>query len=63
MEVNADRKGNLTLKSFFKSKEGVSQRAMLLGEFSTLTSVTDGATLFHMQSYHNSLIIQNSSQK
>ena len=46
MEVYADRKGNLTAKSFFKSKEGVSQRAMLLNESSTLTSVTDGATLF-----------------
>lgn len=45
MEVYSDRKGNLTAKSFFKSKEGVSQRAMLLNESSTLTSVTDGATL------------------
>lgn len=45
MEVYADRRGNLTAKSFFKSKEGVSQRAMLLNESSTLTSVTDGATL------------------
>lgn len=46
MEIYSDRKGNLTAKSFFKSKEGVSQRAMLLNESSTLTSVTDGATLF-----------------
>lgn len=45
MEVYSDKKGNLTAKSFFKSKEGVSQRAMLLNESSTLTSVTDGATL------------------
>ncbi|MDE6345380.1 MAG: hypothetical protein K2L55_01755 [Muribaculaceae bacterium] len=45
MEVYSDRKGNLTAKSFFKSKEGVSQRVMLLNESSTLTSVTDGATL------------------
>lgn len=45
MEVYSDRKGNLTAKSYFKSKEGVSQRAMLLNESSTLTSVTDGATL------------------
>ena len=45
MEVYADRRGNLTAKSFFKSKEGVSQRAVLLSESSTLTSVTDGATL------------------
>lgn len=45
MEVHSDRKGNLTAKSYFKSKEGVSQRAMLLNESSTLTSVTDGATL------------------
>ena len=46
MEIYSDRKGNLTAKSYFKSKEGVSQRAMLLRESSTLTSVTDGATLF-----------------
>lgn len=46
MEVYSDKRGNLTAKSFFKSKEGVSQRAMLLNESSTLTSVTDGATLF-----------------
>lgn len=46
MEVYSDKRGNLTAKSFFKSKEGVSQRAMLLGESSTLTSITDGATLF-----------------
>ncbi|MDE6582100.1 MAG: hypothetical protein K2K47_06220 [Duncaniella sp.] len=45
MEVYADKKGNLTAKSFFKSKEGVSQRVMLLYESSTPTSVTDGATL------------------
>lgn len=45
MEIYSDSKGNLTAKSFFKSKEGVSQRAMLLHESSTLTSVTDGATL------------------
>lgn len=45
MEVYSDRNGNLTAKSYFKSKEGVSQRAMLLNESSTLTSVTDGATL------------------
>ncbi len=45
LEVYTDRRGNLTSKSFFKSKEGVSQRAMLLGESSALTSVTDGATL------------------
>ncbi len=45
MEIYSDRKGNLTAKSFFKSKEGVSQRAMLLNESSTLTSITDGATL------------------
>lgn len=45
MEIYSDSKGNLTAKSFFKIKEGVSQRAMLLHESSTLTSVTDGATL------------------
>ena len=47
MEIYSDKKGNLTAKSFFKSKEGVSQRAMLLNESSTLTSVTDGATRFY----------------
>ena len=45
MEIYSDKKGNLTAKSFFKSKEAVSQRVMLLKESSTLTSVTDGASL------------------
>ena len=46
MEIYSDRRGNLTAKSFFKSKEGVSQRAMsLITESSHLTSITDGATL------------------
>ena len=77
MEIYSDRKGNLTAKTFYKTRkdaaqrvmdikksllptsetyfgailsdksgEGVSQRAMPLNESSTLTSVTDGATLF-----------------
>ena len=45
LEVYANSWGNLTSKSFFKSKESVSQRAMLLNESSTLTSLSDGPTL------------------
>ena len=45
LEIYAGKKGNLTSKSFLKNKEGVSQRALLLYESPTLTSVTDGATL------------------
>ncbi len=36
LEVYADRKGNLTSKSFFKSKEGVSQRVISLQNDPTL---------------------------
>ncbi|MDE5559324.1 MAG: hypothetical protein K2I84_01555 [Bacteroidales bacterium] len=44
LEVYADKRGNLTAKTFYKTKKGVSQRVM---HFSTLhfTSETDGATL------------------
>ena len=45
MEIYSDKKENLTAKSFFKTRKGISQRAMLLNESSTLTSVTAGATL------------------
>ncbi|MBD5236328.1 MAG: hypothetical protein HDS62_02120 [Bacteroidales bacterium] len=46
LEVYANSWGNLTSKSFFKSKESVSQRAVSLkNESSHLTSVTDGPTL------------------
>ena len=48
----------LTAKSFFKSKEGVSQRAMLLHEYSTPTFVTDGATLFNDTKIPNFLIFR-----
>ena len=41
LEVYADRKGNLTSKSFFKSKEGVSQRVISLKNDPTLY-VRDG---------------------
>ena len=46
LEVYANSWGNLTSKSFFKSKESVSQRAVSLeNESSHLTSLTDGPTL------------------
>lgn len=45
LEIYSDKKGNLTAKSFYKSKEGVSQRAMLLERTLHSTSETDGATL------------------
>lgn len=47
MEIYSDRKGNLTAKSFYKSKEGVSQRAITLSKSLHTTSETDGATLNH----------------
>ncbi|MGN0037071.1 MAG: hypothetical protein ACI36X_07685 [Bacteroidaceae bacterium] len=45
LEIYADKKGNLTAKTFYKTKEGVSQRAMTLSESLHTTSETDGATL------------------
>lgn len=45
LEIYSDKRGNLTAKSFYKSKEGVSQRAMLLERTLHSTSETDGATL------------------
>lgn len=45
LEIYSDRKGNLTAKSFYKSKEGVSQRAISLTRTLHSTSGTDGATL------------------
>ncbi len=45
LEIYSDKKGNLTAKSFYKSKEGVSQRAISLTRTLHSTSETDGATL------------------
>ena len=45
LEIYSDRKGNLTAKSFYKSKEGVSQRAISLARTLHSTSETGGATL------------------
>ena len=45
LEIYADKKGNLTAKTFYKTKEGVSQRAMTLSKSLHTTSKTDGATL------------------
>lgn len=45
LEIYADKKGNLTAKTFYKTKEGVSQRAMTLSKSLHTTSETDGATL------------------
>lgn len=44
-EIYGDRKGNLTAKTFYKTRKGVSQRALSLLKSEHLTSVTDGATL------------------
>lgn len=45
LEIYSDKRGNLTAKSFYKSKEGVSQRAISLTRTLHSTSETDGATL------------------
>lgn len=45
LEIYSDKKGNLTAKSFYKSKEGVSQRVISLTRTLHSTSETDGATL------------------
>lgn len=45
LEIYGDRKGNLTAKTFYKTRKGVSQRALSLMKSEHLTSVTDGATL------------------
>ena len=58
MQDSEEGKKYLTAKSFFKSKEGVSQRAMLLHEYSTPTFVTDGATLFNDTKIPNFLIFR-----
>ena len=45
LEIYSDKKGNLTAKSFYKSKEGVPQRAISLTRTLHSTSETGGATL------------------
>ena len=45
LEVYADRNGNLTAKTFYKTKKSVSQRAINLRNSLHSTSSTDGATL------------------
>ena len=45
LEVYADRKGNLTSKTFYKTKKTVPQRVLSLKKSEHLTSVTDGASL------------------
>lgn len=45
LEIYGDRKGNLTAKTYYKTRKGVSQRALSLMKSEHLTSVTDGATL------------------
>lgn len=45
LEIYADKKGNLSSKTYYKTKKGVSQRVINI--FNTLhsTSATDGTTL------------------
>ena len=45
LEIYGDRKGNLTAKTFYKTKKAVSQRVLSLMKSEHLTSVTDGASL------------------
>lgn len=45
LEIYSDKRDNLTTNSFYKSKEGVSQRAISLTRPLHSTSRTDGATL------------------
>lgn len=45
LEIYGDRKGNLTAKTFYKTRKGVSQRVLSFMKSEHLTSVTDGATL------------------
>lgn len=45
LEIHGDRKGNLTAKTFYKTKKAVSQRVLSLMKSEHLTSVTDGASL------------------
>lgn len=45
LEIYGDRKGNLTTKTFYKTRKAVSQRVLSLLKSEHLTSVTDGASL------------------
>ena len=45
LEIYGDRKGNLTTKTFYKTRKAVSQRVLSLMKSEHLTSVTDGASL------------------
>ena len=45
LEVYADMKGNLSSKTYYKIKKGVSQRVMNISSSLHSTSVADGATL------------------
>ncbi len=45
LEVYADKKGNLSSKTYYKTKKGVSQRVMNISSSLHSTSVADGATL------------------
>ena len=45
LEVYADKKGNLSSKTYYKTKKGVSQRVMNISNSLHSTSVADGATL------------------
>lgn len=46
LEIYSDGRGNLTAKTFYKTKEGVSQRVITLNKSLHTTSETDRATLF-----------------
>lgn len=45
LEIYSNRKGNLTAKTFYKTRKAVSQRVLSLMKSEHLTSVTDGASL------------------
>lgn len=45
LEIYSDKKGNLTAKTFYKTRKAVSQRVLSLLESEHLTSATDGASL------------------
>ena len=45
LAIYEDLKGNLTAKTFYKTKKAVSQRVLSLMKSEHLTSVTDGACL------------------
>ena len=45
LEIYADKKGNLSSKTYYKTKKGVSQRVMNIFNSLHSTSATDGATL------------------